>query len=133
MSKCPLDFKPERGVSVFRVKSMRWSYTGYISVGQPQDSLPVGSIDEEAIGLGDSSNVGAQRGIRAMWDRHQVSAQLPLPAPLRVRYVHTPTLVTVRAGAVNGHARRQSGRKEEGRSSIVALQQITEKLLYDSH
>lgn len=74
---------------------MPCSYPGYISVGQSQDSLPVGSIDEEAIRLGDRSDVGAQRGVRAMRDRDQVGAQLPLPATLGVGNIHAPTLVTV--------------------------------------
>lgn len=33
-------------------------YPGYVCVGQSQDPLPVGSVDEEAIWLGDGRNVG---------------------------------------------------------------------------
>lgn len=81
------------------------SYSGYISVGQPQDSLPIRSIDEKAIWLGDRGYIGPQGGVGPMWDRHQVGSQLPLPATLGVWDVHTPTLVTVRAGAVNEQRR----------------------------
>lgn len=70
-------------------------YPGYVCVGQSQDSLPVRSIDEEAIRLGDGGNVGTQRGVGTVWDRHQVGAQLPLPAALRVRDIYTSALVTV--------------------------------------
>lgn len=82
------------------------TYPGYVCVGQSQDSLPVGPIDEEAIWLGDGGDVGTQRGVGAVWDRHQVSAQLPLPATLRVRDIYTSALVTVWAGAA-----QQSGRE----------------------
>ena len=74
---------------------MRRSYPSYISIGQPQDSLPVGPIDEEAIRLGDCSNVGPEGGVRAVRDRDEVSAQLPLPATLSVWHIYTPALVTV--------------------------------------
>lgn len=33
-------------------------YPGYVCVGQSQDPLPVGSVDEEAIWLGDGRDVG---------------------------------------------------------------------------
>lgn len=79
------------------------THPGYISVGQSQDPLPVGSVDEEAIGLGDCSDVGAQRGVGSVWDRHQVGAQLPFPATLGVGNVDAPAEVTVRAGAVSGN------------------------------
>lgn len=75
-------------------------YPGYVCVGQSQDPLPVGSVDEEAIWLGDGRDVGPQRGIGTVWDRHQVGAQLALPAALRVWDVHASALVTVWAGAV---------------------------------
>lgn len=82
-------------------QGIRCSYPGYVGVGQSQDSLPVGSVDEEAIWLGDGSDVGAQRGVGAVGDGDQVRSQLPLPATLRVGNIHTPALITVRAGAVN--------------------------------
>jgi len=79
----------------------RRSYPGYVGVGQSQDSLPVGSIDEEAIRLGDGGDVGAQRGVGAVGHGHQVGAQLPLPATLSVGNVDAPPLVAVRVGAGN--------------------------------
>lgn len=78
-------------------------YPGYISIGQSQDSFPIRPIDEEAVWLDDGGDVGAQGGVGAMGHRHQVSAQLSLPATLGVRDVNTLTLVMVRAGAGNRH------------------------------
>lgn len=88
-------------------QEMLSSYPGYICVGQPQDPLPVGSVDEETIWLCDGSDVGTQRGVRSVGNWDQVGAQLPFPASLSVWDIHTPALVTVRAGAVNGARRRR--------------------------
>lgn len=76
-------------------------YPGYISIGQSQDSFPIRSIDEEAIWLDDCGDVGTQCGVRTVGHRHQVRAQLSLPATLGVRDINTLTLVMVWAGAGN--------------------------------
>lgn len=80
---------------------LHFPYPCYISVCKPQDPLPVGPIDEEAIRLSDCSDVGAQRGIGAVGDWHQVGAQLSFPATLGVGNVHTPAQVTVGTGAAD--------------------------------
>lgn len=81
-------------------RSRRGSHPGNLSVGQPQDALPVGTIDEELVRFSDGSDVGTHRDVGAMRDAHQVSAQLPLPLALGVGHIHTLSEVSVCAGPV---------------------------------
>lgn len=80
---------------LLRLEVLMRIYPSYISIGQSQDSFPIRSIDEEAIRLDDCGDVGTQRGVGTVGHGHQVGAQLPLPAALRVRDVHTLPLVVV--------------------------------------
>lgn len=68
---------------------------GNLGVGQPQDTLPVRAVDEEAIWLGDGGDVGPQCDIGAVGDWYYICAQLTFPAPLCVRHIHTSTQVLV--------------------------------------
>lgn len=74
------------------------TYPCYFSIGQSQDSFPVGAIDEEAVWLGDGCDIGPQGGTGPMGNGDHVSAQLSLPAALCVGDVHAAVQVFIWGG-----------------------------------